>query len=74
MKPVVERYKSRPCSIMIYESNDLEGDKRLANLIVCFESIPVASKTMDIPICMGFTNEKIFNVWDNSVKGLKILW
>ena len=49
---------------------------QLANLVICFQSIPTAAKTrlLDIPICNGGSSERILKVVDDSLKVLDILW
>ena len=69
MKPVLERCKSGPFSIMVDESNDRKGDKRLAVLVRCFEDNAGCAKTriLDMPICNGDTGEKIVSVLDETL-------
>ena len=69
-KPVLDRCRSGPFSIMIDESNDRKGDKRLAVLVRCFEEKAGCAKTriLDMPICNGGTGEKIFSVLDETLR------
>jgi len=60
--------------IMIYESNDLKGDKRLAILVLFFQTIPAYQQIPESWTYPSTISETIFSVSDNSLKGFQIPW
>ena len=65
-KTIVERCKTGPFSIMINVMDNLKGDKWLAILVSCFESIPEFWRCH-----LQWRNQRILDV---SLRGLDIPW
>ena len=75
-KPVVERCRNGPFSIMIDESTDRKTEKRLVVLVRYFDFEQKAAQTrlLDMPVCNGGTSNGIFNVMDGVLRYFFVLF
>ena len=69
-KPVIERCKTGPFSIMIDESTDRNSDKRLAVLVRFYDvgTSRAHTRMLNMPVCNDGTSQGIFKVMDDCLR------